>query len=115
MCEPMSRLDRFRAWWSHAFAIEGAEEGLDPEERALVERLARFVVRRRMSTPALMILESGRPLNFLGSQVLAFFGPFLKLVFSEDEYDRFVRLLERRRSIGWIIDAIAEQEGGENE
>ena len=75
-----------------------------------MERLARLVVRRRMSAPALMALESTRPLSFIGSQVLAFAGPMLKLAFSPAEYDRLQGLLERRRSIDWIIEAIAERE-----
>lgn len=75
-----------------------------------MERLARLVVRRRMTAPALMALESTRPLSFIGSQVLAFAGPMLKLAFSPGEYDRLQGLLERRRSIDWIIEAIAESE-----
>ncbi len=105
----MSRLNDFKAWWTHAFAVE-QPAAFAPQDRELVERLARFVVRRRMSAPALLVLETGRPLNFIGSQFLVFLSPFLKLVFSPLEYDRFVRLLERRRSIDLIIDAIVEQE-----
>jgi hypothetical protein len=88
---------------------------LSPEEREMVERLAGFVVRRRMSGPALMVLESGRPLNFVGSQVLVFLAPFAKLVFSPLEYDRFVSLLEKRQGIDLLIEAIGRREDRENE
>ena len=105
----MSRLERLRRGCAHAFALDSGEP-LSEEERALLERLARLVVRRRMTSPALMALESTRPLSFIGSQVLAFAGPMLKLAFSSAEYDRLQGLLERRRSIDWIIEAIAERE-----
>ncbi len=42
-------MDRLKAWWSHAFAVEGPEEEPAAEDRELVERLAQFVVRRRMT------------------------------------------------------------------
>lgn len=108
-------MDRLKAWWSHAFAVEGPEEEPAAEDRELVERLARFVVRRRMSAPALMVLESGRPLSFLGSQLLAFLAPFATLVFSPVEYDRFVQLLGKRSSIDLLIDAIVKRENEQHE
>jgi hypothetical protein len=108
-------MSRFKAWWAHAFAVDGDSKGLADEDRVLVEKLADFVVRRRMSAPALMLLESSRPLNFVGSQVLAFLAPFATLVFAPAEYDRFVRLLERRKSIDWLVEAIAERESREHE
>ena len=110
----MSQMTRLKAWWAHAFAVEGDSGELAGEDRALVEKLADFVVRRRMSAPALMMLESGRPLNFVGSQVLAFLAPFATLVFAPAEYDRFVRLLERRKSVDWLVEAISERESREH-
>lgn len=105
----MSRLDRLRQDLSHAFAVETEVEFSD-EEQALVDRLARFVVRRRMTAPALMALESARPLNFIGSQVLAFFGPLLSLVFPPEDCDRFVQFLEKRQSVDLVIDTITQRE-----
>lgn len=111
----MSQMVRLKAWWAHAFAVEGDGGELEGEDRALVERLADSVVRRRMSAPALMMLEGGRPLNFVGSQVLAFMAPFATLIFAPAEYDRFVRLLERRKCVDWLVEAIAERESREHE
>jgi hypothetical protein len=110
----MSRLARLSAWLAHAFAVEGAGEGLAPEDGELVARLAEFVVRRHLTAPALAVLESGRPLNFIGSQALVFLAPFATLVFSAAEYERFARLLEKRRSIDLIIEAIVERESGQH-
>ena len=109
----MSRLNDFKKWWSHAFAVEDSTQEWSVQERELVERLARFVVRRRMTTPALMVLETGRPLNFIGSQFLVFLSPFLKFVFNPAECDRFTEILQKRHSINFIIDAIIERENHE--
>lgn len=114
MCRHTSPLHRCRSWWAHAFAVRGPGPDFGPSDRELVDRLADFVVRRRLTAPALMLLETGRPLNFLGSQFLVFVSPLLKFVFAAAEYDRFVRILEKRASIDLIVDAISAREGARN-
>ena len=104
----MSALQRLSAWCAHAFAVEGPAGEPDPREREVAARLAQFVARRQLVTPALMLLESGRPLNFVGSQVLAFLAPFATLIFSPEEYEVLVRLLERRQGIDVLIEALTE-------
>ena len=109
MSKPASRVDLVRAWCAHAFAVDPAD-GFEAEEEALATRVAGFVVRRRLTAPALMALETGRPLNFIGSQFLVFLSPFLTLIFSPPEYDRFCRFLGKRPSIDIIIGKILDQE-----
>lgn len=104
----MSALARFSAWCAHAFAMEEAGEEPEPQERELAARLGQSVARRQLTTPALMLLESGRPLNFIGSQVLAFLSPFATLVFAPEEYQVLVRLLEKRRGIDLLIEALGQ-------
>lgn len=94
---------------AHAFAVDSGADFTD-EETALVERLAGFVVQRRMTAPAVMALESARPVSFIGSQVVAFFGPLLSMVFSDQDKDRMIQLLERRHSLDLLIDTIQRQE-----
>lgn len=107
----MSAAERFKSWAAHAFAVDDDADGtFDDEERLLVGRLAEFIVGRRLTTPALMLLESGRPLNFVGSQLLAFMSPFVTLIFASDEYDRFVQLLEKRQSVDLLIETIERRE-----
>ena len=111
----MSRIVEIKARWRHAFAVASPEGDWSREDRELVERLAGFIVRRRLGAAALMALEAGRPFNFLGSQALTFLAPFATLVFSTDEYERFTRLLERRQSIDLLIEAITERESEKHE
>jgi hypothetical protein len=90
--------------------VDDPEFGIESEEEALAERAARFLVRRRLTTPSLMVLEMSRPFNFICSQFLTFLSPFATLIFSPPEYERFVRFLEKRKSVEMMIDKIVECE-----
>ncbi|MDA0335661.1 MAG: hypothetical protein O2782_10885 [bacterium] len=105
----MFRTEGWRAGLAHAFALDSGVE-FTLEERDLVERLCRIVVGRKLSAPALMALESARPLSFMGSQILAFFGPIASVAFSRQDTERLIGILERRHSLDLIIDTIHRQE-----
>jgi len=87
------------------------EETITPRQRELMERLAERVVQMRMSTPAILFLESVRPLNYVGSQVMVFFAPVVRGFFGLPEWDEMRLVLERRESIGWFLNKIEEKEG----
>ena len=89
-----------------AFASE-----LTDRQRALLNRLADKVVQLRMATPAILFLESVRPLNYVGSQVMVFFAPLVRGFFGLPEWDELRLVLERRESIGYFLDLIEEREG----
>ncbi len=59
-----------------------------------------------------MFLESITPLNFIGSQVLVFFHPFVTAFLNTRDYKEFQQMLEYRQSIPFMIEAI---EAGEAE
>lgn len=104
--------ERFARWKQglrHAFALEESDEACSEEDRALLSKVAGFVVKRGMTVPAILFLESMRPLNFVGSQVMVFFQPILASFFSTEEYDRLARILERRNSIDRLIEQIEEE------
>lgn len=110
-----SVIDRLKEWCSHAFVIESPDASFSQKDQELATKVARFVVGRQMTTPALLILEASTPFNFLGSQFLAFLSPFSTLIFSEHEYRAFVLFLEKRGSIRLMIDTILEMEDEQNE
>jgi hypothetical protein len=95
------------AWLKHAFAIDppGPVEP-DQAQAQLVERVCREIVRRRLTTPAMMAIEMGRPLNYLSAQVLTFFQPFLTIVGDAGAYERFTSFLEQRGSLDYIAARI---------
>ena len=80
----------------------GAED-LTEADAALLDRVAEAVVRHRMTVPAILLLESVKPLSFLGSQSLYFFEPMVRAFFSVPDYDRVAALLERRESVEWLL------------
>jgi hypothetical protein len=120
-----SFLRRFQEWFSVAFAVEkGTEDELSPEELETLEQLANRVVKMHMAVPAIMFLESVKPLNFVGSQVMLFFKPLLGIAtetvnmasapllgFSVDVrfYSRVQEVLEKRASIEALIVRIERQ------
>jgi hypothetical protein len=56
-----------------------------------------------MTVPAILLLESMKPLSFLGSQALHFFEPMVRSLFSVPDYDRVAALLERRDSVEALL------------
>jgi hypothetical protein len=91
-------------WLKHAFAVEAAGRAEPSEtQRILIEKLCREVVRRRMTTPALLMLEMGRPLNYVSAQLLHFFQPMLTILANAGEYQAFTEFLEQRGSIDYIV------------
>jgi hypothetical protein len=79
---------------------------LSPEDRALIDGLAAKVVRMGMVVPAILFLESSKPLSFLGSQAMVFFEPFVKTFFTADGYTRLSRLMEDRGNVEVLIRRI---------
>ena len=104
------------SWWQklcHAFSLERYDEPLTEEERRLLDKIAVEVVRRRMQVPAIFILESAKPLNYLGSQAMAFFEPVVRTLSLSSDYGQVRRILERRQSIECLLEKIEEQTAGE--
>lgn len=94
-------------WLRHAFAVEPAgPPKLSADETRVVDRLARAVVRRGMTTPTLMALECSHPLNFVASQAMVFVGPIAKLIFNRKNYDMLTRILEKRGSVELLAQRI---------
>ena len=42
----------------------------ESEQRALLEKAATWIVRRGLTAPAILFLETGKPLNFFGESTL---------------------------------------------
>jgi hypothetical protein len=96
-----------REFLRHAFAVERPGEFVaTDEERRVVDFLAEKVVRRGMTVPAVMFLESARPLNFVGAQAMAFFEPIVRGLLDWRGYAVLQALLHRRGSIPLILERI---------
>ena len=99
----------WRETLSHAFAVKDPNHAWSEEDLALVDRVAREVAKRRMQAPAILFLETMRPLNFVGSQVLAFLQPIAGAVLQNIQWERLGAILEQRESVDLLIRRIEEQ------
>lgn len=100
----------WKAKLRHAFAVEDPE-AFEPtdREREIVQRICREIVRRRMTTPALMLLEMSRPLNYLGAQALHFFQPFASVLVDPRAWEEFAALVEKRGSVEFVCRTIEDE------
>ena len=80
------------------------------EERAveLIEKLSKFIAERRMAAPAIITIESLRPLARIGSQLMHFLAPFAEIIFNPKEYQEFAALLENEEYVRLLIKRIDE-------
>ncbi len=81
-------------------------------DRELIEKVAAAIVARGMTTPAIFLLESSKPLSFLGSQALHFLEPFVRSLLDAPSYTRFAKALEDRENVERLlvrIEALDEE------
>jgi hypothetical protein len=76
---------------------------LSAADQALIERVATRVVELHMSVPAILTLETAKPLSVIASQALIFFEPMIQSLFRFTDYQRVTALLERRDAIEALI------------
>ncbi|MEP9410697.1 MAG: hypothetical protein HRF42_04725 [Candidatus Brocadia sp.] len=97
-----------RREFRHAFSTGTPHENatLNEQEHALILKLITLIKKRRLTVPAIMFLECAQPLNYIGSQMMVFFRPFLTFFFTPAEYDLFQGILEKREGIKKIIEEL---------
>ena len=98
--------DKIRVELTHAFSTKAETDVFTPEDLELLERVADAVVKRGMTAPATVFLESLGPMNFLGSQALYFLAPIVEWAFIAKEVEQVAQLLERRDTISRLITII---------
>ena len=101
---------RFKEALSHAFSIDDGREDITPDDIALMDKMADFVVRRRLTLPAILLLQSSTGLNFIGSSLMTFFRPMLSILFNMKQYERFEQLLDKRCSLDLLVERIELRE-----
>ncbi len=78
-------------------ASEGAT--LTADETRVLERLAERVVELRLELPALLTLETARPLSLVAGQTMVFFEPVVQSLFRIADYRLYASLVERREAL----------------
>ncbi len=89
--------------------VDQPEENKPPipeEEEEILEKVAMKAVEWRMAVPAIIFLESIKPLNYIGSQVMVFFEPIVQSLFNFKYYEAFRSAMERRENVENLLQKI---------
>jgi hypothetical protein len=96
-------------WLRHAFAVTPeADQVPTRAQAALVERFCRLIAERGLETPALLFLETARPLNFVSAQALTFLSPVLSALGPPQALDEVAAFLEHRGAVDYLCRRIEE-------
>ena len=88
------------------YNIYSSEDISEEEKDKFFEKLADDIVVRRLGIPAIMFLESVKPLSFVGSQIMIMLNPFVQAIFSTKNYWMLSVLLEKRENVECLIKQI---------
>jgi len=72
----------------------------------VLERVADRVVELRVEVPALLTLETARPLSLVAGQAMLFFEPMVQALFRLPDYRAFAALIERRETVDQLARMI---------
>lgn len=80
------------------------------EQKALLTKIAKLIASKGMTAPTIFFLESVQPLNFIGSQVMAYLEPFLTFFIPRDAYNGIQKILEQRQGINYFLSILEDEE-----
>lgn len=81
---------------------------LGNEEKEFLDKIAKFVIEKNMDMPAIMFLESMRPISFISQQAMVFFEPFVQFIYQGNKYELLKNALEEREGIEYLVNKIEE-------
>jgi len=76
------------------------------DAQKIISNLAKDIVQRGLSVPAVFFLESTKYVSFIGSQFLVFLGPVATCFINNQKYYDFTTLLEKKSNIDFLINEI---------
>lgn len=83
---------------------------ISSEQNAFLDQAAAFICRNRLRLPVLAVLDAGRPLTFLGGQLLWLLQPALSLFVSGDTIRQTAHLLEEPDSVTALVQRLEAAE-----
>jgi len=78
------------------------------EQAAATDKVARFIVRFGLTVPAILALESLRPLSFVGSQFMYLLSPAVTTFLSQKDWESMAGLLEQRSGVEYVLRVIEQ-------
>jgi|GEM_PF-698587 len=105
--QPTRAAKEWRDRMRHAFFVEpdGAVEP-QPHERELIEALLRRIVAREMAGPAILFMESWKPLGSITGQGMHSLTPFIGAVMDSTTWEHLAQYMERRGAITWMLQRL---------
>lgn len=79
---------------------------LTQDDKNFLSRLAKKIFEYQMITPSIFFLEMAKPLNFIGSQTMVFFGPIISAFVKTDGYYKAAEIFENHHSVEFLIQEI---------
>lgn len=90
----------------------------EEEEEELIEKVAEKIREYRMETPAILYLESFKPLTYIGGQMgRLFISPYLPALSEELEMqgEKILRVFEKRENVEKLIELLEEKSREESD
>ncbi len=81
----------------------------------ILTKIAQKVVDLKLAPVAIVMLESSKPLSFVGSQLMVFMQPVVTSIFPFRQYDEVAALLEDRANVEALIQRIEKLEDGKRD
>lgn len=100
-----------REFLRNAFALDDGKP-CEPsaEQRAVLERVADEIARRRMTSTAIAFLEMSRPLQTLGSATIHFMTPIASSLANPLALKYFAEFLEKRGAVDVLANMLEDAE-----
>jgi hypothetical protein len=78
-------------------------------DQVFIRRVAQLLRQNGMGQPALVGLEAGRPLAFVGGQLIWLIQPMLNLILPAEDVGKLACLLEEPEAIDKLIGLLDEE------
>lgn len=84
---------------------------VSPERRdELLKKVVDIIARYELFTPAAFFFSIGKPLAFVGSQLMFFLAPIAGVILDEATIEEYAHLLSDRNNIELLLDMLEERE-----
>ncbi|MBI5881538.1 MAG: hypothetical protein HZB91_00305 [Elusimicrobia bacterium] len=94
-----------RGFWQDAFTVT-TNQPLSKEEEVWLDSIADKIVKRGLAQPAILFLETTKPVHFITGQAARFVDPIFSIVVPGNGIERFAELLEKRPAAERLIQAL---------
>ena len=81
-------------------------QNLTIDDKNFLTKIVKKIIELKLVTPAIFFLEMAKPLNFIGSQTMVFFGPIVSAFVKADGYYRAAELFENNVSVEFLISEL---------